>query len=413
MAQTPFPDQPDKLPIKGSFIQPYLVTSWDDDRWMAEFKSLREAGMEFIIFMHTVHTANDGITTAVYPSAITGIKSEKEVDLVENCLRNAKRANFKVFVGLNFNEQWWSTTFTPEWFLDQVQLGNKVADELIQRYKERYPLTMYGWYWVWEVDNSPCNDQRKLDYLVYALNINVDFLHQRTADMPFMLSPFMNEKTSTAEECSLMWKYVLSKAHFRDGDIFAPQDCVGAGWLSLNVVGKWFELLSKAIPETPKIRFLANVEMFDQRFWTITSLGRLKKQIELTRPYVSGFISFAYSHYYSPLLNNSMIHHAYVKYMESGKLPVSAPPSPVHSLKWQKINGTTYLQWLPAKKKNKDQVMGYHIYRNQILIADLQYDHNLECNYSFDIQEKSGKYEIVAYDVYGNESEKRSIYKQE
>lgn len=245
-----------------------------------------------------------------------------------------------------------------------------------------------------------------MDCLVDALNMNLDFLHQETEDMPFLLSPFMNSNASTSKECAYMWRYILSKAHFKDGDIFAPQDCIGAGWLTIDVVGEWFKELSEAIPAFPRIEFWANVEMFDQRFWTVSTLGRLKLQMDLLRPYVSGFISFAYSHYYSPDLKNPLIHNAYVEYIKNGCMPICAAPLPVIALRLDiRDESETYLEWIPAKEEK--EVMGYHIYRNGVLVGNIQYDHNNKCEWRWNAQGKPGIYTVASYNVCGDESEKR------
>lgn len=396
-----------KLPIKGSFIQPYLVADWDDERWQEEFKNLQEAGMDLLIFMHTVHTSKEGKTTAVYPSAIEGVESQSE-DLLENCLRNARQAGFKIFVGLNFDDRWWDLSFTPEWIYDQMLLGNTVAEELIQRYKKRYPETMYGWYWVWEVEHSHCSTQPYMEGLVQALNINLDYLHLHAEDMPVLLSPFMNQTTSTPEECARVWGYVLSNAHFKDGDIFAPQDCVGAGWLTIEVVEEWFKALAEVIPTTPKIEFWGNVELFDQRFWTVAPVGRLKRQVELLTPYVSNFISFAYSHYYSPSLKNPLVHHTYVHYMKKGVLPACDSPLPVSGLTLNTVSKEeAYLEWNAVEQKN--DLMGYWIYKDGALIGDIQYDHTQVCKTTWNTQGKSGVYEVASYTVCGKESERSSL----
>ena len=42
-----------------------------------------------------------------------------------------------------------------------------------------------------------------------------------------------------AEECGKMWTNVFAQTDFRPGDIFAPQDCVGAGGLNLDNLWEW------------------------------------------------------------------------------------------------------------------------------------------------------------------------------
>lgn len=392
--------------IKGSFIQPHLFEYWDDARWQKEFAMLQSAGIEFLIFMYTVHTDKDGIIRSFYPSELSGLV-KKETDYLEMCLRNAEKAGLKIFVGLNFNERWWNLDFTSEWLYGEMNFGNQIAKELIQRYKKRYPETMAGWYWVWEIEPSVCKDINICKTLVKAMNVNLDFLHSETPDMPFLFSPFMNAQRGTSENCAEFWKYILENIHLHDGDIFAPQDCVGSGFLSLNVVEEWYEKMASVIPKSPKIKYWANIEMFDQRFWTTATLDRIKIQMDVLRPHVSGFISFAYSHYYSPLLKTPLFHDAYTYYVKTGTFLHSTVPSPICNLKHEKSNqDSSVLVWEPSDKETS--VVGYHIYKDGILIDDIQYDNQGYCKRECQIH-SSGLYEIASYDVYGNESVKTNI----
>ena len=72
--------------IKGYIIQPHLFENWDDARWQKEFSMLQDAGIEFLIFMHTVYTDEEGKIQCVYRSELSGI-DQKEIDLLEICLR--------------------------------------------------------------------------------------------------------------------------------------------------------------------------------------------------------------------------------------------------------------------------------------------------------------------------------------
>lgn len=390
--------------IKGSFIQPHLFEKWDDNRWQTEFNDLRQAGMDFIIFMHTVHTDKDDVPRAVYPTSIPTVKPY-EKDLLEDCLRNARQANFKVFVGLNFDEKWWN--LKPDsvaWLIEDLKQGNDIAAEIVKRYKTRYPETLHGWYWVWEIEPSMCKEQQSKELLVQGLNINLDFLKRLTPDMPVLISPFMNHKLGSSDNCTQVWQYVLNNAHFKDGDIFAPQDCIGSGFLNVDVVEEWFEKLKGIVPEKPHIQFWGNIEMFDQRFWTVAPVGRIIKQIELLKPFVSGYISFAYSHYYSPQLKNPAIHQAYVSYVRSGKMPRTSTPPAVKEIYTDPKN--RIITWNPVKKK---ELMGYHIYKDGTLVADLQLNHDGFCKCQWNYTDNNGKYEVASYNVWGTESAKTEV----
>ncbi len=391
--------------ITGSFIQSWLIEeeNWDDARWQEEFTTLREAGMDMLIFMQTVATDTLGNTSAVYPTKIEGVQPAKK-DLLDACLRNAEKNGFKIFVGLNFDDRWWNVAgWTPQWITDQITLGNKVAAELIENYKSRYPNTFVGWYWVWEVEDSFCRAPGITDYLIAALNGTLDFLNNATPEMPVLLSPFMNKERSTPEACAETWSTVLSKAHFKDGDIFAPQDCIGSGFLSLDVVEDWYAALSKIIPTSPKIQFWANIEQFDQRFWTTATMDRIAKQIEIVRPYVQGYISFAYSHYYSPKHKSPAFHKAHSTYMKTGKMADFATPRAIENLQIVADSDSTFLTW---EITSDDSSVGYYIYRDGSLVGDIQKNSLGQCRNRWKLPQdsKGCRFSIRAYNACGAKS---------
>lgn len=327
--------------------------------------------MHYLVIAPTLHTEND-INQTIYPSNLPNVKVKYQSDLIENCLRNAQKAGFKVLLGLNFNEKWWTASFTPEWLFGQMELGNQVAEELVNRYKSRYDETMYGWYWVWEVDNLNCTTTERQDILAKALNINIDYLNKISPKMPFMLCPFMNYRVGNSQDNRKMWQYVFSGTHFREGDIFAPQDCVGAGGLELVMVDEWFRELNEAVKTKPGLQFWSDAETFDQRFWTSAPLDRFVEQMKMVKPYVSNIITFAYSHYYSPQQTISGYHEAYLEYVNTGKFPENIVAEAVTNLiAFSDAEGKVCLSWQePGRKKN---IAGYYIFKDDRLIANLQY----------------------------------------
>ncbi|OFX30924.1 MAG: hypothetical protein A2W92_07270 [Bacteroidetes bacterium GWA2_42_15] len=405
---------PDSYPIAdGTFIQDYLVAQWDDTRWQKELGYLKEAGMHYIVFAPTLNTGNDGINRIIYPGNLPGTRVKYQVDLVENCLRNAKKAGFKVFLGLNFNEKWWQrASWDSEWLYGEMELGNQLADDLTRRYKNRYEDTMYGWYWVWEVDNLNHQTTERQNTLIQALNINIDHLDKITPDMPFMLCPFVNYRIGNSQDNRDMWQYVFSGTHFREGDIFAPQDCVGAGGLELGMVDKWFSDMKEAVKSKPGLLFWSDAETFDQRFWTSATLDRFVEQMETVKPYVSNIISFAYSHYYSPFQTTKGFHETYLEYVKTGTLPMNAIPEPVENLiAYANSEGKLNLSW--KEPKNKKNLAGYYIFKDNQLIGNLQYKN--EDQYITGFQDKSSEvkvkcqYEVCSYTCSGITSTKESV----
>lgn len=121
-----------------------------------------------------------------------------------------------------------------------MKRGNAIATELYQKYHSRYPGTFYGWYWVWEVDNYNFRFQTWENVLVAALNVQLDHLTALDPALPFLFCPFMNYRLGTAAQYRDFWTRVFARTHLRPGDIFAPQDCVGAGGLTMDNFTTWF-----------------------------------------------------------------------------------------------------------------------------------------------------------------------------
>jgi hypothetical protein len=391
-----------EVSIKGTFVQGWLCASWNDAQWDAEFAALKEAGMEYLIIAPMLQTDESGNKSALYPSSMV----PNAPDVLEKCLQHAQKNGFKLFLGLNMNERWWKVDYPDYWLYEQMEIGNKVADEILERYKSRYGETLYGWYWVWEVDNLNCNTAEQRNILANALNINIDHLTKVSQDMPFMLSPFMNYRVGVdAEGYGLMWKEIFAKTHFRPGDIFSPQDCIGAGGLTLDRLPEWFGNLKAAVDSKQGLLFWSNVENFEQHSWVSATMDRYAKQIEMERPYVSGMITFAYSHYYSPSTCNKILHDAYVYYLKNGKLPEIATPKPVSNVTLTTTGQTQALQWkLPEAEP---ALLGVHIYKNGNLLKALQIDKAGVCATSFvdeNLSSSDVKYQLKTYNVTGEES---------
>lgn len=392
--------------FSGSFIQEYLVRDWTNQRWDQEMNMLKEAGMEYLIYAPSLFTDTSGISHSVYPSKLT--KKTMQGNSIEKCLQSAQKYGIRVFIGLNFNDRWWKVDYDASWLINQMEIGNKIADELVTLYKDKYKDTLYGWYWTWEVDNLNCMTSERQSILAVALNTNLDHLSKITPDMPFMMSPFMNEKVGgNADEYRKMWENVFSKTHFRSGDIFAPQDCIGAGGLTLDHLEEWFSKLKQAVNTKPGLKFWGNVETFDQQFWVSAPLTRIVKQLEIVNGYVNNIICFAYSHYNSPYVVSKDYHNCYVQYSAKGELPEMEIPHKILNATLSHTSAGIEIKWISSSMAAID---GYNIYRDGALIKKLQL---LNGNYPFYFTDKEGSlssiYEISAYNVLGKESSKYKI----
>lgn len=412
----------------GTFIQWWLVKDWDDWRWIREYRILKEAGMQYAVLTPTAiyesgGNGKSGVTKTLYPSEQPGFQVLKDKEgneysgIVDACLRNAQKMGIKVFLGLNFSEEWWSKGRSAEWIKSRMLEGNRIVDDLWELYRSKYPDAFYGWYWCWEIDNGKFstldfNGSKKM--LSDAIRIQLDHMENTGKRLPFMLAPFMDWKLGTPERYAKTWEYVFVNSGMKSGDIFSPQDCIGAGGLNMGNYTKWFSELRKAVDKKPGIQLWATTETFNVNDWTAATIDRFIRQMNDLRPYVDNFITFSYSHYYSPYLVDKGFHRTYAEYVKTGKLE-SLPPCVPSGLKAAaEPGGKISINW-DASHDNTG-VGGYYVYRNGRLIKNLQVkrgDRMLRGNDADTSMEdaslKPGElyiYEVQAYDFAGNVSPK-------
>ncbi|MFW6270276.1 MAG: DUF4434 domain-containing protein [Bacillota bacterium] len=304
----------------GNFIQNNLVYSWDDEDWQEEFNYLKEVKMEYVILQTTVHRTSEGKNITVYPTNLDGFRmNPKSNDIVETCLKNAQETGFKVFVGLNFDNKWWDYyTKDRDWFLERMKEGNRVAKELYEKYYDKYSRSFHGWYWPWEVENLHFKLREEQENLAEGINKQLFFMEKNNIRLPFMLSPFMNYKVGDKKENKEIWERIFSLTDFKGEDIFAPQDCIGAGGLNLDIFIDWFQKLKIAVDTKSELKFWANVENFTQEGKS-APVNRFIRQLKGLSPYVENFITFSYSHYYSPKSNDLSFHQKYFNYVNTDK----------------------------------------------------------------------------------------------
>ncbi len=425
---------------EGTFIQWWLVQDWDEAAWFREFTALKEAGMKYIILGPTAFYKGNllngaGTTSVVFPiqpplQQAPGLQIPEQPsgfmtirradgtdypDVVDICLRTAKQFGFRVFIGLNYSDDWWNSQYSREWVAARVDEGNKLADELWRRYYEKYVGTFYGWYWCWEVNNSflrQFNLLNSWEVLAETLRMQTEYLENTGKRLPIMLSPFMDRRFGSPRLNAEMWKYVFARSGLREGDVFCPQDSVGSGGLDIDDLPVWFAELRKSVDTLPGLRFWSDTETFVSSDWTGAPINRFVQQMRAVSPYVDKQITFAYSHYYSPNIVNDGFHKTYTGYIKSGILDKVAPTAPEGISAFPGKEGKIYLKWEPSS--DNIGVCGYYVYRNGRMVANLQvprksmseYQQEAPVNLEDTIPDtqKTYSYEIKAYDFAGNVS---------
>lgn len=345
--------------FNGSFIQTWYCGSWDDARWQQEADCMKRSGVKYLILQELA--SYSGGWSASYPSGIEELKGNcTDTDAVDACLKCCEQNGIKVFVGLAGFDSWWTFSGLTPRYMQSCRLMAKMQRELYSRYAEKYPNAFYGWYFTPEINNT-------VSMLISAGNIArgvnkiIDTARELNPDMPVMLSPYYTEYLTIPSTAiaGAFWKRLISKIHFADGDILAPQDAVGAGWVQeKNIESVWQMFRSAADTCKRDLKLWANCEnmtcassggLFSPPATLETEnrtscLDRFVRQMNVASRYCENIITFSYNHYYCPALVGSVYEDTYLDYIENGFVLENEKPSRVQ---WN-ISEDGLVTWEPS-----------------------------------------------------------------
>ncbi len=300
-----FKKSPDK--ISGSFVQPWFVEPWTATDWKKEITDLKNAGVDdHIIWQWTADSLNK---TTWYPTKILGFKKTSgmaDEDPVMTSLDQAKKANMKMWLGLNWTDDWWNKYANDEaWLKNEFEISRQVADELWSRYGSLYSDTIAGFYLTMEVDNDNFKTIELQDRMEAVYKNICDHIHANM-NKPVMIAPFCSDAaTMKQSEWQSMWENILTTASI---DVINMQDGCGASddgkttHTTVQTVGSWFAATKRSIEKAhPAAQLWSDLETFDMdaqwNCFSANSFNRITKQIDAERAYVTKFSSFAVMHY--------------------------------------------------------------------------------------------------------------------
>ncbi len=306
--------------VTGTFVQPGAFMSYQVKNWVTHFNNLKEVGIDTFIIQWTAETPYGKFSSIYYPSEVA--KANKASSLFDGStflprvLEAAKQTGMKVFVGLNLSDEWWTFACSKDdWNKYESDLGVQMAKEIYDLYKKDYPDELYGWYFAYEMFNGMQGQEKKAGEF---LNMYLEPLTELDPSMPVMLSPFVTQWGCDAKKAGEEWTKVFEVANFREGDIFCCQDAVGAGHITIDMLDGYFSELKKAVDTEPGLHFWANSEDFTTDYQS-ADLNRFVRQMNIAEPYVEGYVTFAYSHYYAKDYNGKGgYHEAYKHYYNTG-----------------------------------------------------------------------------------------------
>ena len=327
--------------LSGSFLQSWGCREWTPTRWDQEFAAMKELGMDFMI-LQSVYDSSYRIGKAeeqdwqnytlkgnisLYPSKIEELEnavlsSKNQGDDLELAYKSPKYNDMKIYIGLLSDDRWWdfgwgkpklpsgkkdaaTESYFATWCDANGKLNGQMITEIWERYGEEYGEQIAGWYYyneIWNVDVACLGLDGKAYATCIGNNMNhmIDAINKACPEKPLMLSPYFNKTISTAKQYKNFWIDIFSVANFRAGDIFAPQDCVGAKEMSIKDMEKWIRALKEACDTEEGMRYWVNNECFTSDFLP-ADVSRFIDQIEASEKYAETHITFAWNHYYNPL----------------------------------------------------------------------------------------------------------------
>lgn len=319
---------PTKALITSSFIQSWDLIGITADQINDYLEKLTEAGINEVVIDQAVYYSKYLENPAEYLSIVPITKSELESgvtssslnvnfgDKLETVLSYCEEHGIKVYVGLYYdNRQWWKDAMDSNELIRCIKMGNNAMDKILELYETKYPNALHGWYFSWEVNNVNLIPAGNSDILKGMFTALLEHINSKSVRRPLLMSPFANETGGmSATEYSSMWKDIFNNCPFKTGDIFAPQDCIGTGKISMGNYDKWMGAYADAVAGKPGMEFGINVEIFTGGVAEPFSSGRVKTQMENAARHATKILSFSYFFHYC---RDQINHEAYLNYMKS------------------------------------------------------------------------------------------------
>lgn len=412
--------------FNGTFLQSWLSSTWSDERWQDEIENMKEAGIEYLILQDVANKAyksSGGAWTVYYDSELDAFADATVCpDVIEAALRNCKGSGIKVFIGLAMFDDFWTEGAITSQYSEMCDIASLMVEEIYNKYYAEYSDCFYGWYFTPEFNNV-LTCQINIGGMSRGLNRIIDSMNKTDPDLPLLLSPFFAEYLANGHVLTLVnLVRLLDSVNFRDGDIFAPQDAVGALWTSPENLEKTWKMYDAAVKSCDAdIKLWANCENFclavadsllagfltrpasENTVSVPATLDRFVWQMETASKYAENIITFSYNHYFSPDEVDDMYIETYLDYIENGfELEAQKPSDPSDFVKAAE-NGVT-LSW--SESEDNFGIAYYRIEKNGKFLSRIENCYGDAFLTFNDIGGSfSDEYSITAFDAAGNCSE--------
>lgn len=408
--------------FNGTFVQSWFSSQWSEERWASEVKLMENDGIEYLILQDIANMDANGAWTVYYDSGIdTFASAEYPADVVGSALKAVKGTNIKVFVGLTMFDAFWTTGTLDGQFTKVCDITANMLEDIYSKYYNSYKDNFYGWYFTMELNNI-LNCQPGTSKAVKGLNTVLNRATKVDPTLPLMMSPFTSNYLSLGKSAAFaQWLKVFTQVNWRDGDIIAPQDAVGADWIDEEDLRTVWEMYYMAVNESDAdLKLWANCENFTLAIadgvgagWLTrpasenvvsvpATLDRFTRQMEIASHYCENIITFSYTHYYSENQVSSVFMQTYRDYLAKDFTLETQAPVMGEFNKAQGENGVE-LSWTMAK--DNIGISHYRIEKNgKFLCRAETFDGTHRLSYTDESGNIGDTYTIVAYDGAGNQS---------
>lgn len=430
IAVSPFGNKPSEQKcnpeFNGTFIQSWLSSSWSDEDWQSEIKNMKDAGIEYLIIQDVANKAfksSGGGWTVYYDTELEAFDgATKYGDVIESALRNCKGTGIKVFIGLAMFDDFWSEGAITGQYSEMCDVAAQMVSEIYEKYYSQYSECFYGWYFTPEFNNV-LTCQVNIGGMSRGLNRIIDAINDTNAELPLLLSPFFAEYLANNHTGTLInLVRLLNSVNFRDGDIFAPQDAIGALWTSPKNLEKTWKMYSQAVNACDAdLKLWANCENFciaiaksplngfltrpttENTAYVTSTLDRFVWQMEVASKYCENIITFSYNHYFSPDRVNPAFIETYLDYVNNGYILENEKPSAVKDITQSVSDGGILIEW--NESTDNFGIAYYRIEKNGKFLARVEMMTGYE---GLSFTDSSGSiddvYTITAFDAAGNAS---------
>lgn len=413
--------------FNGTFIQSWLSSSWSDEQWQSEIENMKDAGIEYLILQDVANKAykSSGGGWSIYYDSDLDVFDAATVynDVIESALRNCSGTGIKVFIGLAMFDDFWTEGAITGQYAEMCDVAAQMVTEIYTKYYSRYRDCFYGWYFTPEFNNV-LTCQVNINGMSRGLNKIIDAINNTNADVPLLLSPFFAEYLANTHTGTLVnLVRLLNSVNFRDGDIFAPQDAIGALWTSPQNLDKTWKMYLQAVKACDAdLKLWANCENFciaiaksplngiltrpttENTAYVTSTLDRFVWQMEVASKYCDNIITFSYNHYFSPNQVNSAFINTYLDYVDNGYVLESENPSAVSDLTKTLTDGGILLEW--DESTDNFGIAYYRIEKNGKFLARVEMiSGNEDLVYTDSLGSAEDTYSVTAYDAAGNVSE--------